>query len=323
MPILGVVEQHRSYRHKVNLPLCVYSFSNIIILKAVLNMSKLNFKKTILPIVLIGIFFVVIRKCSFHSLPKEQLQLFSFQKEESFIDDVYRLSLKNPVGCPIRLFLSSKDGEINELLKSFSPLILEEKADTVITIGGKGNLKDSIQIKLKLGNPKLTIRTKNIITLPFPKDRSYNLLQGNNSYPTHNHSVSRYAFDFTMNTGDTITSSQEGCVIGVIDGYTGWGNSDSWKPYSNQVIIYDTSSYLFTMYGHLKQYSSMVEVGDYVTMGQPIALSGQTGFASEEHLHFNVLRADSTKGNLISYRLDSIGPYKVNELKRNQLMRNK
>lgn len=76
------------------------------------------------------------------------------------------------------------------------------------------------------------------------------------------------------------------------------------------------------MYGHLKQNSSMVEVGEFVTMGQPIALSGQTGQASEEHLHFNVLQADDSKGGLKSYPLDSIGNYKVNKLKRYQSMSN-
>jgi murein DD-endopeptidase MepM/ murein hydrolase activator NlpD len=255
-------------------------------------------------------------------LPKEKFQLFKIENEESYVDNRYRLSIKNPVGCPIRLFLSCQDDEVNSILNNYSPIILEAKSDTAIIISGKGNLKGKIQIKLKLGNPTLSIDTKNIKTLPYPKGKSYELLQGNNSNPTHNHKVSRYAFDFTMNIGDTITSVQDGYVIGVIDGYKGWGNSSKWKPFANQVMIYDTTSHLFTMYGHLKQYSSFVDVGDYVTIGQPIALSGKTGQTSEEHLHFNVLKADSEKGNLISYPLDSIGNYKVKELKRYQLMKN-
>jgi len=210
---------------------------------------------------------------------------------------------------------------VNDILNDFSPLLLEAKADTTIIINGKGNLKGKIQMKLKLGNPNLPILTKNIKALPYPKGKSYELLQGNNSNPTHNYDLSRYAFDFTMNIGDTISSSQDGYVIGVIDGYKGWGNSSKWKSYSNQVMIYDTISHLFTMYGHLKQYGSLVEVGEYVTIGQPIALSGKTGQTTEEHLHFNVLRANSEKGSLISYPLDSIGNYKVNRLKRYQLMK--
>lgn len=284
-------------------------------------MRKLNFKKIILPIISIVLFWIVIQKCSFHALPKEKLQLFNLAIEESYDNDEYQLMIKNPVHCPTRIILSCQEDKINELLKTYSPLLLEAKADTTISIKDKGNLKGKINIKLKLGDPELLVHTTKLKKLPYPKGKSYELLQGNNSNPTHNHHGSRYAFDFTMKIGDTITSSQDGYVVGVIDGYNGWGNGNKWKPYSNQVIIYDTSSHLFTMYGHLKQYGSLVEVGEYVTTGQAIALCGKTGQTSEEHLHFNVLRADRKTASLISYPLDSIGNYKVKALKRYQLMK--
>jgi len=76
------------------------------------------------------------------------------------------------------------------------------------------------------------------------------------------------------------------------------------------------------MYGHLKQFGGLVELGQYVKIGDPIALSGKTGQTSEEHLHFNVLQAINEKNGLTSFRLDSIGNYKVEELKRNQLTKN-
>lgn len=285
-------------------------------------MKKKSFKKVFLPVVFIGISFLIIRKCSFHSLPEEKLQLFKFTIEESYDNDEYQLLIKNPVKCPIRVLLSCEDGKVNEILHKLSPILLEASADTLITIKNQGNLEDRISVRLRIGNPEIKIQSSSIKSLPYPKGKAYDLLQGNNSNPTHNSDLSRYAFDFTMSTGDTITSAQDGYVIGVIDGYNGWGHGGKWKSYSNQVIIYDPVTHLFTMYGHLKQKGSMVKVGDYVTMGQPIALSGQTGQAQEEHLHFNVLKADHVRGGLKSYRLDSIGSYKVKELKRNQLMMN-
>ena len=133
--------------------------------------------------------------------------------------------------------------------------------------------------------------------------------------------MSRYAFDFTMKTGDTITSSQNGFVVTSLEDYDGWGYSDEWKSYVNQVIVYDTASNLFTMYGHLKKNGNLVELGQYVTVGEPIAISGKTGQTSEEHLHFNVLQADNGKSGLKSYPLDSIGQYKVKALKRYQWMK--
>lgn len=286
-------------------------------------LKKLHLKRTALLTALILVAFAAFRKISPHSLPKQNLQFFKVNIEEMYNNDEYQLILRNPVNCPNRFFLTCEESSVNTLLKAFSPVLLEAKKDTTITIKGHGDLKNKIQIKLKLGDPNIPLQTTTVLkSLPFPKGKSYKLLQGNNSGPTHNSNLSRYAFDFTMSTGDTVTSTQNGYVVGVIDGYEGWGHSDKWKPYANQVMIYDASTHLFTMYGHLKQNSSMVEVGEFVTMGQPIALSGQTGQASEEHLHFNVLQADDSKGGLKSYPLDSIGNYKVNKLKRYQSMSN-
>jgi hypothetical protein len=286
-------------------------------------LKNLNLKKAALSIAFILIFFVISRKISFHSLPKQNLQFFKVNIEESYNNGEYQLMLSNPINCPNRFFLTCEEKSVNDLLKEFSPVLLEAKTDTTIIIKGHGDLKNKIQINLKLGNPDIPLQSSTVIkSLPFPKDKSYELLQGNNSEPTHNSNLSRYAFDFTMMIGDTVTSTQNGYVIGVIDGYEGWGYSDNWKPYSNQVMIYDPLTHLFTMYGHLKQNSSMVAVGEFVTIGQPIALSGKTGQASEEHLHFNVLQADNSKSGLKSHPLDSIGNYKVNKLKRYQSMRN-
>lgn len=285
-------------------------------------MSRSKFKKAFLPLVLIVVLFMVLKKCSFHSLPKERLHPFKVDVDERYDDNGYQLIINNTVKCPFRFLLSSGDKEVNGLLNNISPVLLDANADTAIIINGMGNLKGKINIKLKWGNPDLLVESTNLKSLPYPKGKSYKLLQGNNSYPTHNTNLSRYAFDFTMEVGDTITSTQEGFVVAVIDGYKGWGNSDKWKSYGNQVMIYDTISHLFTLYGHLKQYGSMVEVGEYVTIGQPIALSGKTGQTSEEHLHFNVMRPDNGKGGLKSYRLDSIGDYEVKKLKRYQWMEN-
>lgn len=279
--------------------------------------------KRIFPLVLLFILFIiVINKCSFHQIPKERLSLFKPDYTESYANDEYQLTIKNPIDCPLRFLLSCQDEAVNEILSKQSPILLAAKEDTIIKIKGKGDLTGKINRKARFGNPTLPIRSTIMKNLPYPKGKSYQLLQGNNSNPTYKTVGSRYAFDFTMEIGDTIISVQNGYVVGVIDGYKGWGNSDKWKSYGNQVIVYDTISHLFTTYGHLKQDGGLVEVGAYVKIGQPIAISGQTGQCQEPHLHFNVFQAVTGKGGLKSYRLDSIGRYKVKDLKRNQEMKN-
>ncbi|MEO1805224.1 MAG: M23 family metallopeptidase [Bacteroidota bacterium] len=281
-------------------------------------MKGLKPKSIILPVVFIGVFLLVVRKCSFHALPQEKLHAIKLDIEESYKNDTYQLTITNPVDCPNRFLLSCVD----EKLIDFPPILLEAKADTTIRIIGQGNLKGKMKIHLKWGDPSLPIQAHSISQLPYPQHKRYQLLQGNNSNPTHNYGLSRYAFDFTMEIGDTVTSTQNGYVVAVIDGYKGWGSGDKWKPYVNQVMIYDTTSHLFTMYGHLMQDGSLVEAGQYVTVGQPIGLSGKTGQTTEEHLHFNVLKADKGKRGLQSYPLDSIGNYKVKTLERYQWMEN-
>ena len=92
----------------------------------------MNLKKIVLPIILIVVFWVVIRKFSFHPLPKEKLQLFKLEIEETYQNNEYQLTIKNPVNCPSRFFLSCEDDEINDLLKGYYPLLLEAKKATIL-----------------------------------------------------------------------------------------------------------------------------------------------------------------------------------------------
>ena len=56
--------------------------------------------------------------------------------------------------------------------------------------------------------------------------------------------------------------------------------------YGNCVVI-DHGLGIASLYGHLSQIG--VAVGDDVTKGQPLGLSGETGLAGGDHLHFAFL----------------------------------
>ncbi|MFH1211650.1 MAG: M23 family metallopeptidase, partial [Candidatus Woesearchaeota archaeon] len=51
----------------------------------------------------------------------------------------------------------------------------------------------------------------------------------------------------------------------------------------------------FSQYLHLKFKGSLVKTGVRVKKGQPIALSGNTGFTTAPHLHFIVFRLNNTE----------------------------
>ncbi|MFE2882034.1 M23 family metallopeptidase [Streptomyces graminifolii] len=79
--------------------------------------------------------------------------------------------------------------------------------------------------------------------------------------------------DFHASTGTSVHAVGSGTVV-----ETGWGGS-----YGNQVVI-KMADGMYTMYGHLS--SIGVSVGQSVTPGQQIGLSGATGNVTGPHLHF-------------------------------------
>jgi murein DD-endopeptidase MepM/ murein hydrolase activator NlpD len=104
--------------------------------------------------------------------------------------------------------------------------------------------------------------------------------------------------------------------VGVIKDYESAGTSKAWIDYSNYISIYHPKSSLFTQYVHLIKNGSFVKVGDTVTKGQPIGLSGMTGYTTVPHLHFNVLKPDKKEG-LVSTDIDFEEGYKGTELTEN------
>ncbi|MFD4559530.1 M23 family metallopeptidase [Streptomyces sp. NPDC058469] len=79
--------------------------------------------------------------------------------------------------------------------------------------------------------------------------------------------------DFHASTGTSVHAVGSGTVVEA-----GWGGS-----YGNQVVI-KMADGMYTMYGHLS--SIGVSVGQTVTPGEQIGLSGATGNVTGPHLHF-------------------------------------
>ncbi|MCC9165237.1 M23 family metallopeptidase [Pontibacter harenae] len=158
---------------------------------------------------------------------------------------------------------------------------------------------------------------KNKIALPFPKGKEYNIIQGYNGKFTYNTIFSQYAIDFNLNIGDTITSADNGYVVGVVEDYKDYGTSKKWRDNdkSNYITIYHPNSGLYTQYVHLNHKGALVKLGDYVLKGQPIGIAGMTGFTTTPHLHFNV-KIPSDKNGLISTDIEFENGIKGKDLKK-------
>ncbi|WP_437306961.1 M23 family metallopeptidase [Sorangium sp. So ce388] len=109
--------------------------------------------------------------------------------------------------------------------------------------------------------------------------------------------------DWFMARGTPIRAVADGVVVMARDWPSGATGSDS--PDQKEVAIEHTvrgtagSTYaerFVTYYAHFQSYS--VEVGDVVSKGEQIGLSGNTGTSSGPHLHFSVIRKTNTANEL-------------------------
>ena len=123
-------------------------------------------------------------------------------------------------------------------------------------------------------------------SLPFEPGTSHLLVQGYFSRYSHKN---RVALDFKMKRGTKVFAAREGVVVRIkVDGNKGGWNK-KYRPFGNNIVIQHEDGSR-AGYWHLQHNGALVKVGDTVRQGQPIGLSGKTGYALFPHLHFLVWR---------------------------------
>jgi murein DD-endopeptidase MepM/ murein hydrolase activator NlpD len=139
--------------------------------------------------------------------------------------------------------------------------------------------------------------------MPFGPGR-YVVMQGPRGTFSHSAgSNNENAVDWTVPEGTIVCAARDGRVVGVKQDSDIGGADRSLRPFANYIIIKHADG-TFAEYLHLQKDGAMVQIGDEVTTGQPIGLSGQTGFASKPHLHFSVFQAVDGKTKLtLPFRL--------------------
>jgi murein DD-endopeptidase MepM/ murein hydrolase activator NlpD len=128
--------------------------------------------------------------------------------------------------------------------------------------------------------------TSFVYTLPFEKNKKHLLIQGYFSQYTHKN---RAALDFKMKRGTTICAARGGIVVRVKEDGRKGGLNKKYRPDGNVIIIRHADGSR-AGYWHLQFNGAFVNVGDTVMQGQPIGLSGKTGYTFFPHLHFIVWR---------------------------------
>jgi len=127
--------------------------------------------------------------------------------------------------------------------------------------------------------------------LPYPHGLTFSVLQGFHGAFSHRGS-NEYAVDFNCPVATPIVAARPGVVVAVNASAQGAGTTPAFldDKRANFVIVQHTDGTLGE-YMHLAPSGVEVAPGQAVKRGQEIGLSGNTGFSSTPHLHFQVMTA--------------------------------
>jgi len=126
--------------------------------------------------------------------------------------------------------------------------------------------------------------------LPFPADRQFRISQAFGGKASHQGTQNYYAVDIGMPEGTPVLAARDGVVMTVDNDFFGAGlDMAKYGDRANNVRVVHADGTM-AVYAHLQLESVRVQVGDRVRAGQPLALSGDTGYTSGPHLHFCVQR---------------------------------
>jgi len=128
--------------------------------------------------------------------------------------------------------------------------------------------------------------------------------------PIFSHSAvsNKNAIDLVMPIGTPIVAARSGYIVENIKHFADSGQAKpEFMDKANLVrILHDDGTW--ADYAHLKQYSSHVSPGQRIEAGMVIGLSGNSGFSTEPHLHFQLQK--NTNGVIVSLPIEFGHPVK-------------
>lgn len=137
------------------------------------------------------------------------------------------------------------------------------------------------------GNPETARHDDEYLyVFPFAHGSKHQVTQGFNGNFTH-FGENQYAVDFDLDEGTEVFAARAGRVVEIKEDSTVGGPNVQYGQHANYVLVQHADG-SFGNYVHLSFNGALVEVGDYVSAGQLIGYSGNTGRSSGPHLHFDV-----------------------------------
>lgn len=156
---------------------------------------------------------------------------------------------------------------------------------------GAGQASYHLGLNMTPGDPR-AIPDETVYSLPMRDDSGWRLGQGFDGGFSHSDEQNRYAIDLIVDENTPILAARGGVVMQVESAFDKSGlDAKKFSQRANLVrILHDDGS--MGVYAHLKENGVYVRVGQKVSLGQQIGVSGNTGYSSGPHLHF-VLQINS------------------------------
>ena len=147
----------------------------------------------------------------------------------------------------------------------------------------------SISCTWTIGSRNAAHDDDHVYLLPYASGKSYRVIQGFDSRFSHS-GVEQFAVDFKMSEGTPVHAAREGVVARVVESNNKGCWQDGCGQYANFIVVMHDDGTTGEYY-HLQQNGALVDVGERVSAGQKIGLSGNTGHTALPHLHFAVYKA--------------------------------
>jgi murein DD-endopeptidase MepM/ murein hydrolase activator NlpD len=137
--------------------------------------------------------------------------------------------------------------------------------------------------------------------LPYRAGSTFSVLQGFHGAFSHRGS-NEYAVDFDCPVATPVLAARPGLIVAANAAAQGAGTTPDFLEYrrTNFVLVLHDDGTLGE-YMHLAPSGVRVAVGKRVERGDELALSGNTGFSSTPHLHFQVMTAATDGISALSF----------------------